>query len=275
MSCSTRPIRSAILATRWPCPPRARPCRRSPADQLECVAGVVEAGGAGGGAGGGLDHLGRSAPLRPACRGIMEPSGRPALGVLGEPANLLGDNAEALAAVARARRLDGGVEREQVRLLGDAGIVAAMPPMSLVLALRPWIVSAAVAEDSSTSRMGAKTSLTARPPECAASRARCAATTVSWTRGDAPLGRGRDVVGGLADGGRAVHLALGATGDVGDGGGDLRHRAAGLLRGPGHVARGVGHADGAAGDLPDRLGERGARRRCRRARRRACRRARR
>ena len=60
-------------------------------------------------------------------------------------------------------------------------IVAAMPPMSSDLALRPRIVSAAVAEDSSTSRMAAKTSLTARPPECAASRARCAATTVSWT----------------------------------------------------------------------------------------------
>ncbi|MNY21709.1 hypothetical protein D3C86_1552730 [compost metagenome] len=38
---------------------------------------------------------------------------------LGELADLVGDHREAAARVARARRLDGGVEGEQVGLLGD------------------------------------------------------------------------------------------------------------------------------------------------------------
>ena len=43
------------------------------------------------------------------------------LGLLGELADLLGDDGEALALLAGARGLDGGVERQQVGLLGDAG----------------------------------------------------------------------------------------------------------------------------------------------------------
>jgi hypothetical protein len=46
---------------------------------------------------------------------------RGAAGVLGQAADLLGDDREAAAVLAGARRLDRGVEREQVRLLGDLG----------------------------------------------------------------------------------------------------------------------------------------------------------
>ena len=42
-------------------------------------------------------------------------------GLLGEFLDLVGDHGEALAGLAGACRLDGRVEREQVRLLGDAG----------------------------------------------------------------------------------------------------------------------------------------------------------
>ena len=42
-----------------------------------------------------------------------------ATGALGELADLVRDDREALAHLARAGRLDGGVEREQVGLLGD------------------------------------------------------------------------------------------------------------------------------------------------------------
>ena len=43
------------------------------------------------------------------------------LGLLGQLADLLGDDGEAAALLAGASGLDGGVERQQVRLLGDAG----------------------------------------------------------------------------------------------------------------------------------------------------------
>jgi hypothetical protein len=43
------------------------------------------------------------------------------LGGLGQGAHLVGDDREALAVLAGARGLDGGVEREQIGLIGDAG----------------------------------------------------------------------------------------------------------------------------------------------------------
>src|SRR5919204_322309 len=46
---------------------------------------------------------------------------RGALGLLGQLADLLGDDREAAALLAGARRLDGRVQRQEVRLLGDAG----------------------------------------------------------------------------------------------------------------------------------------------------------
>ena len=60
-------------------------------------------------------------------RGVGLDGADPAADVLGGPGGLLGevldlvrDDGEALARLARPRRLDGGVEREQVGLLGDA-----------------------------------------------------------------------------------------------------------------------------------------------------------
>ena len=46
---------------------------------------------------------------------------RGVLGILGELTDFLGDDREASALLTGARRLDRGVEREQVRLLGDPG----------------------------------------------------------------------------------------------------------------------------------------------------------
>ena len=52
------------------------------------------------------------------------------LGLLGELADLFGDDGEAAALLAGAGGLDGGVEREQVGLLGDAGDGRTMPAIS-------------------------------------------------------------------------------------------------------------------------------------------------
>src|SRR4051794_34551200 len=49
----------------------------------------------------------------------IEPGGR--LALLGQLADLLGDDREAAALLAGAGGLDGRVQRQQVRLLGDAG----------------------------------------------------------------------------------------------------------------------------------------------------------
>ena len=66
------------------------------------------------------------------------------LRLLGELAHLLGDDGEAAALLARARGLDGGVERQQVGLRGDGGdglddaadLVGLAPPSSPMAALR-------------------------------------------------------------------------------------------------------------------------------------------
>jgi hypothetical protein len=50
---------------------------------------------------------------------VLDVAGAPFRG-LGERAHLVGDDREALAVLAGARRLDGGVQREQIGLVGDA-----------------------------------------------------------------------------------------------------------------------------------------------------------
>ena len=93
------------------------------ADALERLAGLLDGGDAVLGALGALGDDGRRpsrvspwiSPIRPAI------SAGGVLRALGELADLLGDDREAAALLAGAGGLDGGVEREQVGLLGDAG----------------------------------------------------------------------------------------------------------------------------------------------------------
>ena len=134
------------------------------------------------------------------------------LGLLGELADLLGDDGEAAALLAGAGGLDGGVEREQVGLLGDAGDRV----------------------DDPADPLGARGELL--------DRARRPRPRLSATWRIAPrrlLGGGDALAGDLARlGGRRGGLlrALGAGG----------RRAGGLLRG---LARGLDHADLALGAL--------------------------
>ena len=63
---------------------------------------------------------------------------------------------------------------------------------------------------------------------------------------------------GLAGGFDAADLALGAVGDLGDGGGDLGDGAAGLVGRGGHLLRSGGDGLGLLGQLGHRLGQLGA-----------------
>ena len=92
------------------------------ADGLERLAGALDGGGAVGGAPRAVlddvDGVARVGLDRADERGDRA-GGRARL--LGELADLLGDDGEAAALLARARGLDGGVERQQVGLRGDRG----------------------------------------------------------------------------------------------------------------------------------------------------------
>ena len=91
------------------------------ADGLERLAGALDGGRAVGAAPRAvLDDVDRVARL--GLDGADERGDRAGgrARLLGELADLLGDDGEAAALLARARRLDGGVEREQVGLRGDA-----------------------------------------------------------------------------------------------------------------------------------------------------------
>src|SRR5262249_35553941 len=92
------------------------------ADRLERLAGALDGGRAlAGAASAVLDDVDRVAGVgldRADERGDRAGG---AARLLGELADLVGDDREAAAVLAGPRRLDGGVQRQQVRLLGDAG----------------------------------------------------------------------------------------------------------------------------------------------------------
>jgi hypothetical protein len=112
------------------------------------------------------------------------------LGLLGELADLLGDDGEAAALLAGARGLDRRVERQQVRLPAMPVIVSTMPPICSDFAPSWCIASDTCAEDSRTWRMASVAWATACSPSratvrasaaaCAVSSADCALARVAW-----------------------------------------------------------------------------------------------
>ena len=91
------------------------------ADGLERRAGALDRDGAALGARGGVgDHVDDLAGLALDLADQAGDLARGGLGLLGQLADLLGHDREAAALLAGAGGLDGGVERQQVRLLGDA-----------------------------------------------------------------------------------------------------------------------------------------------------------
>ena len=139
------------------------------------------------------------------------------LRLLGQLADLLGDDREAAALLARAGGLDGRVERQQVRLLGDAGDRRDDPADLLGLGRE---IADRVADGLRRVAHGA------HGLGGLAGGRDALASDLPRLLGDA--GGLLGVRGGLADGrgdllGRAarrldhLHLALGALGDVADG----------------------------------------------------------
>ena len=222
------------------------------ADGLEGLAGLLDRGDAVGGAAAALfddqdDVLGLGLDLADQ-RGDLT---RGALGLLGELADFLGDDGEAAALLAGAGGLDGGVEREEVGLLGDAG---------------DGVDDAADLGGLGGEALHGGADLRAGALDLA--------DRVGGLRGgaDAVLGDPAGLLGGFGGGrrglgagaggaGRFLHglsggldhadLALGAMGDVGDGGGDLADGATGLLGGGRHLLRGGGDGPGTGRDLGD------------------------
>ena len=188
------------------------------------------------------------------------------LGLLGQLADLLGDDGEAAALLAGAGGLDGGVERQQVGLLGDAGDRVDDAADLLGLARRgPRSRVPTCAEESATWRIASVACAAALTPSRATlagllgglgggsrrcRRWRSAARAASWTasRVDSTM--------------RTWRSAPWAT--SADGGGDLADRAAGLVGGrrP-SAARRTRPCRRSADDLADQRAELRAHRRCR------------
>ena len=169
------------------------------------------------------------------------------LGLLGELADLFGHDGEAAALLAGARGLDGGVEREQVGLLGDAGDRRRRSRRSAPSACR--------ARGSPRSPRGWRRARRpsprsrCRPRRCppAPSRACSAACTVPAAR-SAPSPAASATSSPRAQRGLdGAHLALGALGDVAHGAGDLADGAAGLLGGGGELPDAPVRLPGGAG----------------------------
>ena len=136
-----------------------------------------------------------------------------------------------------------------------AEIVSTIPPMRSERLDSSPIAAPACWEASATWRIASEACPTASTPSSASLRARSAASAVTQ-RG---LGAGVGGARGLLDGGARVldhpHLALGALGDVGHGGGDLADGAAGLVGRVGHLLGRARHAAGALRELAHQLGE--------------------
>ena len=171
-------------------------------------------------------------------------------GLLGELAHLVGDDREAAALLAGAGRFDRGVQREQVRLLGDAGD-RVDDPADAARTSRPSRDRDArlAGSRSRTASIASRRRATAPPParrprgrhrRRPSPRLRCSALS-------APAARPR-TASGLLD---RADLALGALGDLAHGGGDLADGAAGLVGRRRHLLRSGG----------DRAGRRRRRRR--------------
>ena len=177
------------------------------------------------------------------------------LRLLGELAHLVGDEREPAAVLARARRLDRGVEREQVGLRGDPGDrlddaadlvgLRVEPADDLADGLRRGAhgLHRLAGLDGGPGAVGRP----ARRPRARRGRSprrpaalRCVAATTSSRM--------------LADARQRLHLALGALGDVAHGARDLARRAAGLVGGRRHLLRRRAEARRGAGRSGRRAG---------------------
>src|SRR3954454_7606306 len=160
------------------------------------------------------------------------------LALLGQLADLLGDHGEAAALLARPRGLDGRIQRQQVRLLGDAGDRGddALDLLGLGAELADGLGRV-------------QRAVTHRAHRLRRLRDRAGALLGHATRGDGDLRRLLRVLraGGARRGdllGRDLgllhraDLALGALRDLAHGRGDLADGATGLLGGGRHLLRG-------------------------------------
>src|SRR3954451_13523556 len=177
------------------------------------------------------------------------------LALLRQLADLLRRPGEAAALLARAGGLDGRVERQQVRLLGDAGDRGddALDLLGLGAELTDGLGGLQGALADGADRLGGL-------------RDSAGALLGHLARGDrrgrgllrvarAGGAGGHDLLGGelgLLD---RANLALGALGDLAHGGRDLADRATGLLGGGRHLLRRGGDGAGRARDLADQGGE--------------------
>ena len=167
---------------------------------------------------------------------------RGGLRLLGQLADLLGHDREAAALLAGARRLDGGVQGEQVRLLGDGGDGVDDPADALALGAQVANGLACFGRGLAHGGHGL-----GGPGDRLGADAGGGAGLVGGAGGLLGVvgGRGggaRDLLGVGAGGGGRAHLTLGAGGDVAEGTGDLLDRATGVRRGGGDELGGAGDA---------------------------------
>src|SRR4051812_3337291 len=159
------------------------------------------------------------------------------LALLGQLADLLGDDREAAALLAGAGGLDGRVQRQQVRLLGDAG--DRLDDAADALGLRAQLAD----------RLGRLQRAVAHRAHGLGSLGDGARALLGGPTGrhgglggllgvvGAGGARRRDLLGGQLGLLHRAHLALGALGDLAHGGRDLADGATGLLGGRGHLLR--------------------------------------
>ena len=173
------------------------------------------------------------------------------LGLLGELAHLLGDDREAAALLAGAGGLDRGVERQQVRLLGDAG--DRVDDAADLLGHRRRARSIALGDGRRTRARRASP----RSPRHGASAPSCGdgarllggvggrparrGAVAAW-RAATSLGRRRARLGDRAPGARRPARPRRRRGDLAD-------RAAGLLASRRHLLRTPATTSRAGGDL--------------------------
>jgi len=209
--------------------------------------------GAGGDLGGDLHHL-----LLDGLGKTLHLPGA-ALGGVGQGAHLLGHHREAASMVAGARRLDGGVQRQQVGLIGDARDGARDLPDIQRAALQ-------LADDGNRGLLAGDLVLDGADEEgdLADGLAQDGLHGAGAPRAGIGLGAGLPQAGGDAP--ERGGLRLGGAGGFLRAGGDLLHGAAEFLGGGGGLGEAAGEFLGGGGDTlgglglaRDRLGRGGAR----------------
>ena len=158
-------------------------------------------------------------------------------GLLGQAADLLGDDREAAAVLAGARRLDGRVQGQQVGLVGDLGDRRddAGDAVGLDREALDGLGDARGRLAHLVHRAG-RLGDDLRAAAGGGLRVLGGLGRLARAGGALAIAASRHRGGGLARRADRAHLSLGADGDVLGRAGDLVHRAAGLVRGLGEVA---------------------------------------